>query len=252
MTLNWEGKIMLSTFFKLISFAFIFLFIWANKAEASDIYINQSGNNFNLDIIQDGTGNHLIRGYHNQTASIVGNNNSLKITQKQTINTSTFSTAHIDINGHSNDIFMGMGVGSTFSNGYNFTATDGQEAGNHNQKLYLQGDNNDIYMGQRNGSPNQLYSAHSIDLKIYSDGNDVGIFQGHDGSKTLNLTISNDDNNVIAYQMGYNSAHTATITLDGNYPTTLSMNQNNGYSNSSYTLNQFCNTYGGCTVSVND
>ncbi len=243
---------MLSTFFKLISFAFIFLFIWANKAEASDIYINQSGNNFNLDIIQDGTGNHLIRGYHNQTASIVGNNNSLKITQKQTINTSTFSTAHIDINGHSNDIFMGMGVGSTFSNGYNFTATDGQEAGNHNQKLYLQGDNNDIYMGQRNGSPNQLYSAHSIDLKIYSDGNDVGIFQGHDGSKTLNLTISNDDNNVIAYQMGYNSAHTATITLDGNYPTTLSMNQNNGYSNSSYTLNQFCNTYGGCTVSVND
>ena len=243
---------MLSTFFKLISFAFIFLFIWANKAEASDIYINQSGNNFNLDIIQDGTGNHLIRGYHNQTASIVGNNNSLKITQKQTINTSTFSTAHIDINGHSNDIFMGMGVGSTFSNGYNFTATDGQEAGNHNQKLYLQGDNNDIYMGQRNGSPNQLYSAHSIDLKIYSDGNDVGIFQGHDGSKTFNLTISNDDNNVIAYQMGYNSAHTATITLDGNYPTTLSMNQNNGYSNSSYTLNQFCNTYGGCTVSVND
>ena len=243
---------MLSTFFKLISFAFIFVFIWANKAEASDIYINQSGNNFNLDIIQDGTGNHLIRGYHNQTASIVGNNNSLKITQKQTINTSTFSTAHIDINGHSNDIFMGMGVGSTFSNGYNFTATDGQEAGNHNQKLYLQGDNNDIYMGQRNGSPNQLYSAHSIDLKIYSDGNDVGIFQGHDGSKTLNLTISNDDNNVIAYQMGYNSAHTATITLDGNYPTTLSMNQNNGYSNSSYTLNQFCNTYGGCTVSVND
>ena len=250
MTLNWEGRIMLSTFFKLISFVFIFLFIWANKAEASDIYINQSGNNFNLDIIQDGTGNHLIRGYHNQTASIVGNNNSLKITQKQTVTTSTFSTAHIDINGHSNDIFMGMGVGTT--NFSNFTAYDHQEAGNHNQKLYLQGDNNDIYMGQRNGSPNQLYSAHSIDLKIYSDGNDVGIFQGHDGSKTLNLTINNDNNNVVAYQMGYNSAHTATITLDGNYPTNLALNQNNGYSNSSYSLNQFCNTSGGCSLTVND
>ena len=33
-------------------------------------------------------------------------------------------------------------------------------------KLYLQGSNNDVYMGQRNGSPNQAYSAHSIDLKI--------------------------------------------------------------------------------------
>ena len=147
---------------------------------------------------------------------------------------------------------MGMGVGSTFNNGYNFTATDGQEAGNHNQKLYLQGDNNDIYMGQRNGSPSQAYSAHSIDLKIYSDGNDVGIFQGHDGSKTLNLTINNDNNNVVAYQMGYNSAHTATITLDGNYPTNLALNQNNGYSNSSYSLNQFCNTSGGCSLTVND
>ena len=129
---------------------------------------------------------------------------------------------------------------------------DGQEAGNHNQKLYLQGDNNDIYMSQRNGSPNQAYSAHSIDLKIYSDYNDVGIFQGHDGSKTLDLTINNDYNDVDIRQQGYNSGHSATITLDGNYPTTLFLNQNNGYSNSSYSLNQFCNTSGGCSLTVND
>ena len=244
---------MSSIFYRISSIIVIaWMFLFASEAFGSELYINQSGNNFTLDVIQDGTGNHLIRGYHNQTASIVGNNNSLKITQKQTVTTSTFSTAHVDIDGDGNDIFMGMGVGSTFNNGYNFTATDGQEAGNHNQKLYLQGDNNDIYMGQRNGSPSQAYSAHSIDLKIYSDGNDVGIFQGHDGSKTFNLTINNDDNNVVAYQMGYNSAHTATITLDGNYPTNLALNQNNGYSNSSYSLNQFCNTSGGCSLTVND
>ena len=246
---------MLSLFYKISSILF-FVFmallglLFASNSSGSELYINRSGNNFKLDVIQDGTGNHLIRGYHNQTASIVGNNNELKITQKQTVTTSTFSTAHVDINGHNNDIFMGMGVGTT--NFSNFTATDSQEAGNHNQKLYLQGDNNDIYMGQRNGSPNQLYSAHSIDLKIYSDGNDVGIFQGHDGSKTFNLTINNDNNNVVAYQMGYNSAHTATITLDGNYPTNLALNQNNGYSNSSYSLNQFCNSSNGCNVTVND
>ncbi len=242
---------MSSIFYRISSIIVIaWMFLFASEAFGSELYINQSGNNFKLDVIQDGTGNHLIRGYHNQTASIVGNNNELKITQKQTVTTSTFSTAHVDINGHNNDIFMGMGVGTT--NFSNFTAYDGQEAGNHNQKLYLQGDNNDIYMGQRNGSPNQLYSAHSIDLKIYSDGNDVGIFQGHDGSKTFNLTINNDNNNVVAYQMGYNSAHTATITLDGNYPTNLALNQNNGYSNSSYSLNQFCNSGNGCNVTVTD
>ena len=244
---------MSSIFYRISSIIVIaWMFLFASEAFGSEIYINQSGNNFTLDVIQDGTGNNIIRGYHNQTASISGNNNSLKITQKQTVSTSTFSTAHVDIDGDSNDIFMGFGVG-TYSNDYtNYTATDSQEAGNHNQKLYLQGDNNDIYMSQRNGSPNQAYSAHSIDLKIYSDYNDVGIFQGHDGSKTLDLTINNDYNDVDIRQQGYNSGHSATITLDGNYPTTLFLNQNNGYSNSSYSLNQFCNTSGGCSLTVND
>ena len=244
---------MSSIFYRISSIIVIaWLFLFASEAFGSEIYINQSGNNFKLDVIQDGTGNNIIRGYHNQTASISGNNNSLKITQKQTVSTSTFSTAHVDIDGDSNNIFMGFGVG-TYSNNYtNFTQTDSSEAGNHNQKLYLQGDNNDIYMSQRNGSPNQAYSAHSIDLKIYSDYNDVGIFQGHDGSKTLDLTINNDYNDVDIRQQGYNSGHSATITLDGNYPTTLFLNQNNGYSNSSYSLNQFCNTAGGCSLTVGD
>ena len=242
---------MSSTFYKISSIiAIAWMFLFTSPAFGNDLYINQSGDNFDLDIIQNGSGNNLIRGYHNQTASLVGSNNKLKITQYQTINTSTFSTAHVDINGNNNDIFMGMGVGTTNFN--NFTNTDSQEAGNHNQKLYLQGSNNDVYMGQRNGSPNQLYSAHSIDLKIYSDGNDVGIFQGHDGSKSMNLTINNDNNNVVAYQMGYNSTHTANITLDGNYPTSLTLYQNDGYSSHSYTLNQFCNTSGGCSVYLND
>ena len=45
--------------------------------------------------------------------------------------------------------------------------------GNHNAKLYLQGSNNDIYMGQRNGSPNQAYSPHNIDTKVYNNKNNL-------------------------------------------------------------------------------
>ena len=136
---------MSSTFYKISSIiAIAWMFLFTSPAFGNDLYINQSGDNFDLDIIQNGSGNNLIRGYHNQTASLVGSNNKLKITQYQTINTSTFSTAHVDINGNNNDIFMGMGVGTTNFN--NFTNTDSQEAGNHNQKLYLQGSNNDVYM----------------------------------------------------------------------------------------------------------
>ena len=121
---------MSSKFYKISSIiAIVWIFLFASEALGSELYINQSGNNFELDVRQDGTGNNLIRGYHNQTASLVGNNNKLKITQYQTINTSTFSTAHVDINGHNNDIFMGMGVGTTNFN--NFTNTDSQEARNH-------------------------------------------------------------------------------------------------------------------------
>ena len=242
---------MKSGFTKVISFLIIIIIatIWSDQAKGSDIYESQSGDNFTLNIDQDGD-NHLIRGYHNQTASIQGSNNDLRIRQRSSITTGTFSTAHIDINGSNNDIYMGMGWGTTNFN--NFNATDHQEAGNHNQKLYLQGSNNDIYMGQRNGSPSQAYSPHNIDLKIYSDNNNVGIFQGHDGSKTMNLTINNDNNNVTAYQLGYNSTHSATITLDGNYGTNLYLNQNNGYSSHSYTLNQTCMNSNGCSVTVND
>ena len=58
--------------------------------------------------------------------------------------------------------------------------------------------------------------------------------------------------NITMYQMGYNSTHSATVTIDGNYATNFFMNQNNGYSSSSYTLNNFCNTSTGCNITVND
>ena len=65
---------MLSTLFKLISFIFIFLFIWANKAEASDLYINQSGNNFERTHAK-------VSGY----SSSVGGTYSIQINKKQSI-----------------------------------------------------------------------------------------------------------------------------------------------------------------------
>mgnify|MGYP001311161939 FL=1 len=71
---------MSSTFYKISSIiAIAWMFLFASPAFGNDLYINQSGDNFDLDIIQNGTGNNLIRGYHNQTASLVGSNNKLKI-----------------------------------------------------------------------------------------------------------------------------------------------------------------------------
>ena len=67
---------MLSILCRATSFLLIILVItfWADRSYGSDIYISQSGDNFTLDVRQDGN-NHLVRGYHNQTASIQGDNN---------------------------------------------------------------------------------------------------------------------------------------------------------------------------------
>ena len=83
---------------------------------------------------------------------------------------------------------------------------------------------------------------------LYSDNNDVFWRQNTDGVKTVNLYTYNDGNNVTGYQSGY-ATHTANITLNGSFPTTLSLEQKGG-SAKSYSLSQNCQTSGGCSVSV--
>jgi hypothetical protein len=67
--------------------------------------------------------------------------------------------------------------------------------------------------------------------------------------KSLDLTINNDDNNVFIHQKKSYS-HTATISIDGNYGTDLSLTQSSTSSAQSYSLTQNCQTFGGCSVSL--
>ena len=62
---------MSSKFYKISSIiAIVWIFLFASEAFGSELYINQSGNNFELDVRQDGTGNNLIRGYLSTTLYI--------------------------------------------------------------------------------------------------------------------------------------------------------------------------------------
>ena len=83
---------------------------------------------------------------------------------------------------------------------------------------------------------------------IYGDYNDVYSKQMQNGDKTLTGTINNDYNTVTTVQKK-TGAHTATITLDGTYGTTLNLTQTGSIAQT-YTLTQYCNTVGGCTVNV--
>ena len=114
--------------------------------------------------------------------------------------------------------------------------------------LYVTGDRNDIILSQR--SQNNT-SGHYMDVNIYSDDNDVHVMQESNTTKSLTLNINNDDNNVSIHQKKSHQ-QTGTVTLDGNYGTTLNLQMGTGQSTQAgtYSLNQNCQTVGGCSVSV--
>ena len=73
--------------------------------------------------------------------------------------------------------------------------------------------------------------------------------QLQNGSKTLNLSIYNDNNEVWIKQRR-NGAHSATINLYGSYGTDLYLNQAHNSVGQTYNLTQTCATIGGCSISV--
>lgn len=125
---------------------------------------------------------------------------------------------------------------------------DGWEAGGHQVKLTMYGDNNGLSVHQTNQG-NAGSNGHLMELHLAGDDNEITTIQQHDGGKSIDLTIFNDENDVFIRQKGNGSTHTATIELDGTYGTDLTLKQMNGLT-ATYTLYQNCITVGGCTVSV--
>ena len=87
-------------------------------------------------------------------------------------------------------------------------------------------------------------------MHLAGDSNEVQIKQQGKASKTTNLTIYNDYNEVFIRQKGTNTPHTANITLDGLYGTDLNLQQYGTSGTQSYTISVDCMTVGGCSTTV--
>ena len=113
--------------------------------------------------------------------------------------------------------------------------------------MTVTGNRNGISAQQTNQG-NAGDNGHSYELNLSGDDNEVTTIQQHDGGKTIDLTIYNDENDVFIRQKGSGATHTATIELDGTYGTDLTLKQFN--STATYSLTQNCVTVGGCSISV--
>ena len=204
--------------FYFITPALLLLYMFASgKAKAdNEIFIDQTGNNFAILGVQYGDNNTI-------TIDGTGDNNGIKLCQ-----------------------------GCAFDYPESYTNhdhwTDDWESGGHTMDLTISGSGNGISAQQTNQG-NAGNNAHSYELNLSGDYNEVTTIQQHDGAKTIDLTIYNDDNDVLIRQKGNGANHDATVELDGTYGTDLTLKQF-GSLTQTYSLTQNCLNPSGCSISV--
>ena len=228
-------------FFCMTMFLLVFYIFASQKAKAdNEIFVDQTGDNFAISVDQIGANN-------NATVTADGTNQELVIVQ---YNDSTVDNdVTVDSTGNNNNIKLCQGC--AFDNPENYTnydhTHDNWEYGGHSIDVTVTGSGNGISAHQTNQG-NAGNNGHSYELTLIGDDNEVTTIQQHDGGKTIDLTIYNDENDVFIRQRGNGATHTATIELDGTYGTDLTLKQFN--STATYSLTQNCVTVGGCSISV--
>ena len=194
-------------------------------ADDNHVHIDQvsSGDNLDLEIEQVGYNNKI-------DFSIDHNGNTFNLQQYGSNNTISWvpywgsgKSWGGDVDGISNTLNVEQHNGATYG---------GHIWGNSNQV--------DIYQ----------HGTHTHYLDIHVDSVDHDIYQAGSGSHYSHIWYYNtsDSSNTSVTQTGSGS-HNAQITLRGNQPTTLTLQQL-GLTNQSYTLTQNCITVGGCNITV--
>ena len=212
------------------------------------ITMEQTGDTFQLGIDQYGHANEvsMLDGNSYITASSL----DMYLVQYNTNPSAMTNTITFDeVSGSGNQMKLAQGVAwTTLDSDTDLTwYGDLYESGGHDIGITMYGDNNQLAVQQTNQTG--ASDGHNFDLHLAGDSNEVKIKQQSNGRKNTDLTIYNDYNDVFVRQKGSGATHNATITLDGNYGTDLTLIQMSN-TNQAYTISVNCMTVGGCSTSV--
>ena len=206
---------------------------------ANEIYVNQIGDDFTLEVVQDGEDNYFQYCAVNNDSNCVdkdGNQNNWAdgVASDNTIVTS--STV-----GNDNTVVVAHATGQNNTN-ENITNVD------------IIGDRNKV----ENFFVNASYGGGSGGLKesnIEIDGDDNTVKHNSNsyGEVEANISVTGDDNDVTVYQRSKNNIANIDVTNVAG-PNTINVQQlGSSYQDTglnSYSLTQFCNNVNGCTVNV--
>ena len=252
---------------------------------ANEIYIEQSGDNFDLTVVQDGENNQVKP--ISTTSQINGNNLTLSISQKGNDNliegnvngnnntgdlrqTSDDNFQRVSVEGANNDLKVYQGT-------HNDGIIDLDETGGHEAYWTVYGDNNDLgsYQTDENrggggGSPHHLSNiiegdfntvdhsqrgkaGHDGFVEITGDYNTVDLYQrGNGGQQWADIVLTGDGHSVDASQRG-TMAHSFAVDLTnggGAYSVTSNQTTNSTATSKTYSLTGICTNTAGCSVSV--
>ena len=228
----------------------------------NQIYITQSGDNIDLDIVQYDN-DQLIAGTgstaNNLTnATITGDDNTVSITQGNSAG--SFSDDNVvlfDLNGTNNNVNIRQGdnvddagghrillnvTGNYNTTGINQHNDGGVGSNGHFMDIDIAGNSNTAYMDQKSDGDKMLF------LDVNGNSNTIDTLQQGTGEHFLDVTLGSNQS-VDITQEG-SGDHAATIDMSG-YSTTLDLSQG-GSTDKNYTLNTICTNSNGCgTTTVN-
>jgi len=243
----WTGRD-LGTWFAMGVFVGAMIIAPFTFSDDNVITMEQTGDTFQLGIDQYGHANEvsMLDGNSYITASSL----DMYLVQYNTNPSAMTNTIIFDeVSGSGNQMKLAQGVAwTTLDSDTDLTwYGDLYESGGHDIGITMYGDNNQLAVQQTNQTG--ASDGHNFDLHLAGDSNEVKIKQQSNGRKNTDLTIYNDYNDVFVRQKGSGATHNATITLDGNYGTDLTLIQMSN-TNQAYTISVNCMTVGGCSTSV--
>jgi hypothetical protein len=228
MTIDWVAKALI-----------VLLLFKPTTSWANEIYINQVGDNLNMEVVQDGEDNYFQYCAVNNDSNCTDMNGNAHgwadgvASDNAEVNSSTV--------GDDNTVVVAHATGQNNTN-ENITNIDIIGDRNKAQSIFA----NASY---GNGSG----GVKESNIEIYGDDNIVKVGSDSYGQVEANISVTGDDNDVQVYQRSKNNIANIDVTNAGG-PVSVNLQQlGSGYQDTglnTYNLTQYCTNANGCTVNV--
>ena len=212
----------------------------AKTSTTNNIYLTQSGNGLDLDIVQDGDNNLIIGSDLTNAGSIQGDNNEITLTQ-----TNDGNVLGIDVNGNTNNVDIVQNTNQNAvvnitgaSNTLDLEQIHLNNNGSHYSKVTVNGNSNNMTIDQKETGNKILF----LDV---DSSNNVLIDQKGTGSHFLDINLT--DSHTIDVTQDGSGSHDAKIHLSGN-PSSVTLTQDSS-NDQNYHLIQSCSS-SSCSATV--